>query len=871
MSFDGFFEKYFGLLSGDGSFRAYPWQEELFRRIIGDNWPDSVALPTGAGKTSILKIWLLAFGWGLLNGKAGAVPRRLAWVVNRRVVVDQATREAESMADILQKLGRGDDLAAALLDCSVEHKQPLAISTLRGQKADNRRWSEDPLAPAVVIGTVDMIGSRLLFRGYRDGKYFRPYHAGLLGVDTLLVNDESHLTPAFAELLKAIADMRSADTVGKQFRVLFVSATERGIGSRPFDHDIGIDAKESARFGRVYEAEKRAYLHEAADVDAKIFELATTEPSVDRTIIFIDKPENALAFAERLRKQDGDGNRVRLLTGTMRGFERDGLSNDETFKKFQERTAVSDGPYYLVSTSAGEVGVDISAERLLTPLRESDVLIQRLGRLNRFGDPDGEPHRVGEAHIVFSSKKLSEGDEEDQTLEYLRHLAQGGSGAADVSCRSLRADPPSDRTRSKSPLTAKLDERLIDLWSQTSAPCSKASAMPFVEHWLYGKRDDVFETELAWRKEVEFLALPGVSQTDREAALERYRVLPQETLKEPTYRLRDKLLAFPASRQDERLLFQSSDGAVHACTIGELADDSKWTDYDLADGVVLLPVGCGWLSHGMLRAKEADGKAGDDIADFHDEGDSEGEAACRCRYLAERDEGVWSVGILGGPDRADGLADWKNGLDRKGGRLLKVSLPREDEEGRERFLIFQTNIGQSNRAAKKEDVVLKTHLEDVEAKARQIARLTLPGHEEAFGLAGVMHDVGKGCPLWQKAMGGDLEVPLAKTKRPANPKLLKGYRHELRSLLTALENSPTDDLFLHLVASHHGWARPYWEKTAYDKDRSTEENARAAMEAARRFSRLQDEWGPWGLAYLEALFKAADGMASRQEEGVSDG
>jgi CRISPR-associated endonuclease/helicase Cas3 len=411
---------------------------------------------------------------------------------------------------------------------------------------------------------------------------------------------------------------------------------------------------------------------------------------------------------------------------------------------------------------------------------------------------------------------------------------------------------------------------LIDLWSQTSASCSKASRMPFVENWLYGKRDDIFETGLAWRKEVEFLALPGVSQTDREAALERYRVLPQETLKEPTYRLRDKLLAFPASGQDERLLFQGSDGAVHACAVRELADETKWTDYDLADGVVLLPVGCGWLSHGMLRAKEADGRPGDDVADSHDEGDSESEAACRCRYLAERDESGWSVGILGEPDSADGLPDWKNGLDRKGGRLLKVSLPREDEGGKERFLIFQTNIGRPNRAAQ-EEVTLKTHLEDVEAKAREIARLALPGREEAYGLAGRIHDDGKDCELWQKAMGGDPRVPLAKTKRPANPKLLKGFRHELRSLLTALENSQTDDLFLHLVASHHGWARPYWEKTAYDKDRSTEKNAGAAMEAARRFSRLQDEWGPWGLAYLEALFKAADGMASRQEEGVSDG
>lgn len=42
----------------------------------------------------------------------------------------------------------------------------LPISTLRGQFVDNRDWLADPAAPAIVVGTVDMIGSRLLFMGY---------------------------------------------------------------------------------------------------------------------------------------------------------------------------------------------------------------------------------------------------------------------------------------------------------------------------------------------------------------------------------------------------------------------------------------------------------------------------------------------------------------------------------------------------------------------------------------------------------------------------------------------------------------------------------------------------------------------------------
>jgi CRISPR-associated endonuclease/helicase Cas3 len=81
----------------------------------------------------------------------------------------------------------------------------LELSTLRGQRALDTRWRDDPTRPAIVVGTGDMIGSRLLFSAYgRVGPWGRALEAGLLGQDCLLVLDEAHLCSPFATTLTAV-------------------------------------------------------------------------------------------------------------------------------------------------------------------------------------------------------------------------------------------------------------------------------------------------------------------------------------------------------------------------------------------------------------------------------------------------------------------------------------------------------------------------------------------------------------------------------------------------------------------------------------------------------------------------------------------
>ena len=206
----------------------FPWQRDLYQRLLSDKFPGRCDIPTGLGKTFTIAVWLLALEHRSCAGTAAAFPRRLVYVVNRRTVVDQATDEAKQMRDALCNKPELQTVADTLRRlCARPSGEPLAISTLRGQFADNAEWRDDPARPAIIVGTVDMIGSRLLFNGYGCGFKSRPLHAGFLGQDTLLVHDEAHLEPAFQSLLEDIEQEQRRRGDARPLRVMALTATSR--------------------------------------------------------------------------------------------------------------------------------------------------------------------------------------------------------------------------------------------------------------------------------------------------------------------------------------------------------------------------------------------------------------------------------------------------------------------------------------------------------------------------------------------------------------------------------------------------------------------------------------------------------------------
>ena len=424
--------------------------------MVSGEIPYAFDLSTGLGKTSIIAIWLIALCHQAAEGRI-TLPRRLVYIVNRRTVVDQATSVVEEIRkrilcpDDPDWSERSDTLKALAnaLKLLYPHEDCLAVSTLRGELADNEEWKTDPARAAIIVGTIDMIGSKLLFNGYGDSLRVRPRSAGLIGQDTLIVHDEAHLTPAFSELLLGVRKAQRTDSDLHPIRIAELSATQRDAGSQddllrllPEDmaEPIVNERMNAAKLLSLRETDDRAN-----SMVAELSELALRhKDSQSKVLVYVRTPKLAQDVAKKLKSGLGKDSerRVALLTGTMRGFERDRmLADDPVYKAMLESDARPPGAVYLVSTSAGEVGIDIDADHVVCDLTSLDSMIQRLGRVNRRGGAG----RIAKIDVVWQSKQAEPKRASSfdhvlaNTLSILRKWADDADGAIDVSPDNLRS------------------------------------------------------------------------------------------------------------------------------------------------------------------------------------------------------------------------------------------------------------------------------------------------------------------------------------------------------------------------------------------------------------------------------------------------
>ena len=228
-----------------GFFRAihgcdpFPWQQALVIRLAErSEWPDVLDLPTGSGKTAALDAAVFHLA---LRADAPRLPAlRIALVVDRRLVVDDAFAHAQKIANAVCGALHPDtdanevlkEVACRLHQLAGENAPPLIARRLRGGAPLEHDWARTPTQPTILCSTVDQVGSRLLFRGYGVSDRMKPVHAGLLGTNSLILLDEAHLSEPFRQTLGAVRDIGRAGT-----RMALLSATPGNGGGKAFVTD----------------------------------------------------------------------------------------------------------------------------------------------------------------------------------------------------------------------------------------------------------------------------------------------------------------------------------------------------------------------------------------------------------------------------------------------------------------------------------------------------------------------------------------------------------------------------------------------------------------------------------------------------------
>ena len=903
----------------------FPWQQRLTEQVLDTGWPSVVDLPTGTGKTALLDIAVFA-----LAARPSESPRRIVFVIDRRIVVDQVCKRARQIQERLQE---GDTRVLRSVMGSLGELgggKPLGVAALRGGIPIDREWTHRPDQPWVLVSTVDQFGSRLLFRGYGVGRRMRPVHAGLAGNDCLVILDEVHLSVPFAETLGQVAGL-SAGPLPKRFHIVTMSATPGPEDEDTFRLDDHADLEECAELRRRVLARKQATLVSVpnrnglpAEVLALVRSLSKsgTTSVIHCVGVVVNRVKGARDTHRTLQEA---GFRVHLITGRMRPLDR--VAELEAIKSAvdPDRREALDKMTIVVATQAIEVGADFSFDALITECASVDSLRQRFGRLDRRGTYSEQIDGPAQAWILGVKSELAGkrpdpiyGESVRATWKELERLDR--EGPIDIGPQSLAGFP--EEAAAPRPQAPLLLNTHMDAWVQTNP---QPIVDPPIEWFLHGiQQDRIREVAIVWRRDL----------TDR--ALKLVPPRQAEFLSVPIDAAKSWLTGGPetdvADVQGCGLEETEADHIVGHCVrwegVGEPTEVIDSVAAILPGDTLVVSPNRGGLSSGTWDPSSK--------APVEDRGD-EAQVVHRRRVTLRLDSDLPTIAKLAGTlpslgdeveaerPLQDRVREWLRLNQRTAeppwlasvlARLLRgfdsTLVGEEAHEPGGYYILTERNRGTrtpvtdpslmdgSDEAGSMTGaaVTLGRHLEGVAERARRTAeRLDLPRDiVDDLWLAGRLHDIGKADRRFQaQLVGGDpvemamLKEPFAKSL-PEAPKVFRyprGMRHELGSVALVdsapevLAQAHDPELVLHLIATHHGWARPLPsiiedpdpQLVSYCVDgrcleaQSDLADGSLALDTADRFWRLVGRYGYYGLAWLETILRLADHRQSAKEDG----
>jgi CRISPR-associated endonuclease/helicase Cas3 len=534
----------------------FPWQTRLLRDRVstGQGWPAVLDLPTASGKTAALDIALFHLAMEAGAAETRRAPMRIAFVVDRRLIVDDAFARAKKLqwALALPQCEVTERVAAALRSFAGEQAPPLLARRLRGGAPREDDWARTPNQPTILCSTVDQVGSRLLFRGYGISDRMKPVHAGLLGSDCLILLDEAHLAEPFRQTLASIAELRGKDAAVAPWRVALLSATP-GLPQAEDVFTLDGDDRAHPLLMQRLGAAKPATLVEIAGRQGVAAETRRAEEIADRATrtldilkrqmpspavgVVVNRVARARAVFERLKGMHPDA-KVVLIIGPARLADREEMVLQD-LQPIRTGTARSLAmPLVVVATQTIEAGVDIDFDGLVTEAAALDSLRQRFGRLNRAGRPI-KPAAAILAHRDDLGSRADDpvyGDRIAKTWDALNRIAAPAPepivnfGIADFPQTLVDSSGGLAAARRDAPIVL---PAYVDLWSQTS-PTPNADPDPAL--FLHGPERAPASIQVVWRAD-----LTAADFDDRKRVAELLDLIPPrstETVEIPLWAAR---------------------------------------------------------------------------------------------------------------------------------------------------------------------------------------------------------------------------------------------------------------------------------------------------------------------------------------------
>ncbi|MEQ8716403.1 MAG: CRISPR-associated helicase Cas3' [Acidimicrobiales bacterium] len=364
------FDDFFALALGESDARPFPHQ----RVLAEEGLPTVFTAPTGSGKTEAAVLGHLYRRYQREEDVQTQTPRWLVLALPTRGLVEQTVMRVRRW---VANLGLATHV----------------YTVMGGESWDDRAWRMAPRDDAVFIGTVDMLLSRALNRGYADSRWSWPISFGLFNNGTQWVFDEVQQMELAAVNSRQLQAFR--DTMGTILptRSMWMSATlDRAlletVDAPAIDRHVDALALDGASDELLRRVDATKTVRELPVTDRKKPERSLAAHALERhragtlSLVVCNTVERAQHVYSAVEALDGSQETV-LLHRRFRPPER----RDHTESALAPVDASGPGRI-VVSTQVLEAGVDVDAATMITELAPWPSIVQRAGRCNRAGRVD---------------------------------------------------------------------------------------------------------------------------------------------------------------------------------------------------------------------------------------------------------------------------------------------------------------------------------------------------------------------------------------------------------------------------------------------------------------------------------------------------